>query len=55
MKPFDDLSREAIEGRGQGEEELYQTFLKHTPPGLKDEFRDLYRRLHGGPAADRER
>ena len=46
------LSREAIEGRGQGEEELYRTFLKHTPPGLKDDFRDLYRRLHGGPAAD---
>ena len=49
------LSREAIEGRGQGEEELYQIFLKHTPPELRDEFRDLYRRLHGGPAADRER
>ena len=49
------LSPEIMEGRGQGEEELYQIFLKHTPPELKDEFRDLYRRLHGGPAADRER
>ena len=33
------------------EEEIYGTFLKHTPPGLEDEFRDLYRRLHGGPFA----
>ena len=48
------LSRQAIEERGQGEEELYRTFLKHTPFGLEDEFRDLYRRLHGGPAADAE-
>ena len=31
------------------EKEIYRTFLKHTPPGLEDEFRDLYRRLHGGP------
>ena len=49
------LSREAIESGGQPEEELYRIFLKHTPPGLKDEFRDLYRRLHGGPATGRER
>ena len=33
------------------EEEIYGTFLKHTPPGFEDEFRDLYRRLHGGPFA----
>ena len=39
----------------QGEEDFYRVFLKHTPPGLEDEFRDLYRRLHGGPAADGER
>ena len=31
------------------EEDIYQAFLKHTPPGLEEEFRDLYRRLHGGP------
>ena len=36
----------------QGEEDFYRIFLKHTPPGLEDEFRDLYRRLHGGPYAE---
>ena len=30
------------------EEDIYRAFLKHTPPGLEDEFHDLYRRLHGG-------
>ena len=39
----------------QGEEDFYRIFLKHTPPGLKDEFRDLYRRVHGGPYADSEK
>ena len=39
----------------QGEKDFYRVFLKHTPLGLEDEFRDLYSRLHGGPAADRER
>ena len=39
----------------QSEEDFYRVFLKHTPPELKDEFRDLYRRLHGGPAADAEK
>ena len=39
----------------QGEKDFYRVFLKHTPLGLEDEFRDLYRRLHGGPYADRER
>ena len=36
----------------QTEEDIYRTFLKHTPPGLEDEFRDMYRRLHGGPFID---
>ena len=31
---------------------IYQTFLKHTPAGLEDEFRDMYRRLHGGAFVD---
>ena len=31
----------------QTEEDIYWAFLKHTLPGLEDEFRDLYRRLHG--------
>ena len=39
----------------QGEEDFYRIFLKHTPLGLEDEFRDLYRRLHGGPYADAEK
>ena len=36
------------------DEEVYRTFLKHTPPDLEGEFRDLYNRLHGGPIADEE-
>ena len=36
------------------EEETYRIFLKHTPPGLKEDFRDLYRRIHGGPFIDAE-
>ena len=36
------------------EEVIYRTFLKHTPDGQKDEFRDIYRRLHGGLYADEE-
>lgn len=30
------------------EELIYQAFLKNVPPGLEEEFRNLYRRLHGG-------
>ena len=33
------------------EEDVYQVFLKHTPSDKKEEFRDLYRRLHGGTFA----
>ena len=29
--------------------QLFQTFLKHTPPGREDAVRDVYRRIHGGP------
>lgn len=29
--------------------EVYQLLLENTPPEQKDQFRDLYRRLHGGP------
>lgn len=28
---------------------IYDIFLKHTPPGLRDEFRSVYNALHGGP------
>ena len=31
------------------EQSIYEIFLKHTPPELQEQFRDLYRRLHGGP------
>ena len=34
------------------EEHIYRIFLEHTPPGLEEEFRDLYRRIHGGPFID---
>ena len=34
------------------EEDFYRTFLKHTPSELRDEFRDMYRRLHGSPYGD---
>ena len=36
------------------EKEIYQVFLKHTPPGLEEETRDLYRRIHGWPFIDAE-
>ena len=29
--------------------QVYQTLLKHTPPGRKDALDDVYRRIHGGP------
>ena len=31
------------------EDQIYQAFMSNTPPERKDEFRDLYSRLHGGP------
>ncbi len=31
------------------DEQVYRVFLKHTPPGSRAAFLDLYRRLHGGP------
>ena len=34
------------------EEQIYQILLSNTPPEKQDEFRDLYRRLHGGPIPD---
>ena len=36
------------------EERIYYAFLKHTPVDKEEEFRGLYRRLHGGPLAFRE-
>ena len=34
------------------EEDIYQAFLSNTPPEKREEFRDLYSRLHGGPIPD---
>ncbi len=31
------------------EAEVYHVLLSNTPPEQQDQFRDLYRRLHGGP------
>ena len=38
-------------GQPPSEEAVYDTFLKHSPPDRKVEFRNLYRRLHGGQYA----
>ena len=35
--------------KGVTEDEIYQTFLKNTPPLQQDEFRHLYHSLHGRP------
>ena len=32
--------------------QVFQIFLKHTPPGREDAVRDAYRRIHGGFTAD---
>ena len=34
------------------DEQVYRIFLKHTPVDREATFRDLYRRLHGGPFLD---
>ena len=36
----------------EAEDYVYRVFLKHMPVGLEGQFRDLYRRLHGGPYVD---
>ena len=42
-----------VELRGDAAEEaVFRTLLSHTPPDRQEEFRELYRRLHGGPYAD---
>ena len=37
---------------GVDEEAIYSGLMRNTPSGRQEEFRDLYRRLHGGPYAD---
>ena len=36
-------------GHRLDEESIYESFLNHTPPLKQETFRELYRRLHGGP------
>lgn len=38
----------------RSEETIFNTFLKHTPPDREEEFRNVYRRLHGGAFASLE-
>ena len=40
--------------RGSVEDRIYEVFLNHIPPELKEDFRQLYRELHGGAAAFEE-
>ena len=46
------LETRGMEGEQTTEENIYTTFLKHTPPMQQEEFREIYRRLHGGPYPD---
>ena len=34
------------------DEDFYHAFVKHTPPHLVDDVKDVFRRLHGGPFVD---
>ena len=45
------LRTEEYEGWSISEEQIYDAFLEHAPSDRKEAFRDLYRRLHGGPYA----
>ncbi len=38
--------------QGLTEEPVYQLLVRHTPPGLEEATRDLFRRIHGGPFID---
>ena len=38
---------ETTRGWGAAGDEIYEVFLSNTPPTKQEEFRDLYRRLHG--------
>ena len=36
------------------DEKVYREFMRHTPPELVDDVKDVFRRLHGGPFVDTE-
>ena len=38
------------EGRWISDEAVYDTFLEHAPQERRDAFKEVYRRLHGGPS-----
>ena len=40
------LFRETGDAKAVTEEEIYQAFLRNTPPGLEEEFLALYRQFH---------
>ena len=44
-----DRTGDSGQGRRATDEAIYDAFLKHAPTDRKEAFRDLYRRLHGGP------
>ena len=48
---FEEIYRNRVEGTGPSdlEERVYRAFLSNTPPDKRDDFRNLYRVLHGGP------
>ena len=46
-----ELGIEYPDGGSMVEEGVYGTLLEHTPTDQQEAFRDLYRRLHGGPYA----
>ena len=35
-----------------GDEDIYRVFLSNTPPGMEDQFHEIYQRRHGGPTPD---
>ena len=39
----------AAERRVVTEQEIYNAFLAHVPPGQEQQFREIYRELHGSP------
>ncbi len=46
--------RELYESRGAHPNEggIYGTFLRNAPPDKREDFKDMYRRIHGGPSVD---
>ena len=40
--------------RSADDEDVYRIFLQHTPSALVGEFKEVFRRMHGGPFLDEE-